>query len=183
MISKVVAKRYAKALFVVAKEDQKLEEYQTEFSAFAQLLSQIPELRDGLTNPVFPAEVRSRLLSEVTGALKLSPIITKFTNLLVEKRRVLSAVDISDIFQKLIDEHMGLKRAVVTAAVPVSAETTRRIQQALEQVTGKKVVLNVAEDPSIIGGLIVRAGDMVWDGSVRSQLSGLREIIMRGEGL
>lgn len=183
MISKVVAKRYAKALFAVGKEDNNLDQYQQEMNGLAELLTQSPELQDGLTNAVYPMDVKVKLMNDLIGAVKLSPTMAKFANLLVEKTRILHTADIAKLLQQLIDDHMGVKRAVVTAAVPLNADTTKRIQQALEEETGKRIVLNVIQDPSIMGGLVVRAGDMVWDGSVRTQLLGLKEIIKRGEGL
>ncbi len=182
MISKVVAKRYAKALFVVGKEDTKLDVYQQEIESFAHVLAESPELRDGLTNPVYPVDVKVRLTGDLAGAMKLSPIMTNFLKLLVERRRILYAADIAELLQTLMDDFMGVKRAVVTAAVPLDVDTTGRIQKALEETTGKKIVLDVEQDPAIIGGLVVRAGDMVWDGSVRTQLLSIEDIIKRGEG-
>ncbi len=182
MTSKVVAKRYAKALFVVAKEDNQLETYQQEINEFAGMLRESPELRDSLTNPVYPADMKTRLMIDLAGQMKLSPILSNFLKLLVEKRRILYAPDIALLLQKLTDEYLGIKRAVVTSAVALTEDTAKRIKDALETVTGKKVVLNVEQDASIIGGLLVRAGDIVWDGSVRTQLLGVSDIIKRGEG-
>lgn len=178
-----MAKRYAKALFSVGKEEDKLEAYQKELNGFAQALQASPELRDALTNPVYPTDMKARLMSDLAGAFKLSPIMTNFMKLLVEKRRILYVPDIAELYQRLTDELTGVKRAVVTAPMPLSEDMKRGIQEALEKATGKKVVLAVEEDPSIIGGLVVRAGDMVWDGSVRTQLLDIKEIIKRGEGL
>ncbi len=183
MISKVVAKRYAKALFSVGKEENKLEAYQQELNSFAQILRESPELRDALTNPVYPTDMKARLMTDLAGAFKLSPIMSNFMKLLVEKRRILYVNDIAEILQKLTDELMGVKRAVVTAPIPLSEDAKERIQTALEKATGKKIVLSTEEDASIIGGLVVRAGDMVWDGSVRTQLLDIKESIKRGEGL
>ncbi|MEW6327367.1 MAG: ATP synthase F1 subunit delta [Thermodesulfobacteriota bacterium] len=182
MISKVAAKRYAKALFAVGKEEDKLEAYQQELNGIARILRESPELIDALTNPVYPTDMKVRLMGDLAGVFKLSPIMGNFMKLLVEKRRVLCVPDIGELFQKLTDELMGVKRAVVTAVIPLDEDVKRRIQEALEKVTGKKVILNTEQDPSIIGGLVVRAGDMVWDGSVRSQLLDIKEIIKRGEG-
>lgn len=181
MISKIVAKRYAKALFVVGKEEDKLEAYQQELNGFAQILQGSPELRDALTNPVYPTDIKARLMGDLAVSLKLSPIMSNFMKLLVEKRRILSVPDIAVLHQKLTDEFMGVKRAVVTAAISLAEDVKQSVQKALEKVTGKKVILNTEEDPSIIGGLVVRAGDMVWDGSVRTQLRDIKEILKRGE--
>lgn len=182
MISKVVAKRYAKALFVVGKEEDRLEAYQAELNGFAQILQGSPELRDALTNPVYPTDMKARLMSDLAGTLKLSPIMGNFMKLLVEKRRILYVPDIAELHQKLTDEFMGVKRAVVTAAISLGEDLKQSVREALEKATGKKIVLSTEEDPSIIGGLVVRAGDMVWDGSVRTQLWDIKEILKRGEG-
>ncbi|MFH1147286.1 MAG: ATP synthase F1 subunit delta [Pseudomonadota bacterium] len=183
MISKIVAKRYAKALFVVGKEDNKLDEYHKEIAGIAKVLQELPELADALTNPAYPSEGKLKLMSDVAGAVKLSPIMTKFVKLLVQKRRVPWASDIGEMLQKLVDEYQGVKRAEVTSAVPLDADTRKKIQDALEKATSKKVVLSVREDPAILGGLVVRAGDMVYDGSVSTQLMGVYDLIKRGEGI
>lgn len=183
MISKIVAKRYAKALFVVGKEDNKLDAYHEEIAGAAKLLRELPELEDGLTNPAYPSEAKLKLMGDVASAVKFSPIMSKFLRLLVEKRRVPFASDIAEMFQKLMDDHQGVKRAEVTSAVPLDADIRKKIQEALEKATGKKVVLSVREDPAIIGGLVVRAGDMIFDGSVSTQLMGVYDLIKRGEGI
>ena len=81
----------------------------------------------------------------------------------------------------LADELENLKRALVKSAVPLDEGMQKRLRQALEQMTKSKVVMEFEEDPTIIGGVVARVGDLVLDGSVRTQLDSLRESLIKGE--
>jgi F-type H+-transporting ATPase subunit delta len=103
--------------------------------------------------------------------------------LLFEKGRFPFLQPINDFFQKLSDELKGVGRATVTAAAELSAEAVERIRGALSQRTGKDIVLDVRKDPNLLGGVVTQIGDLVLDGSIRTQLLKLRESIKKGEGV
>jgi F-type H+-transporting ATPase subunit delta len=89
---------------------------------------------------------------------------------------------INDFYQKLADEVTGVARATVTSAGEISADAVERIREALSRRTGKEIVLEVKQDPGLIGGLVTQIGDLVLDGSIRTQLLNMRESLKRGEG-
>jgi F-type H+-transporting ATPase subunit delta len=103
--------------------------------------------------------------------------------LLFEKGRFGFLGAISDFYQKLADELKGVARATLVSASALSVEAVDRIRLALSKRTGKEIILDVKQDPSLIGGVITQIGDLVLDGSIRTQLTHMRESLKRGEGV
>jgi F-type H+-transporting ATPase subunit delta len=98
--------------------------------------------------------------------------------LLLDKGRIGSLPDIARAHRALVDEHAGRVRATVTTARPLDPALEARLKAALEKTSGKTVLLDKKEDPSIVGGLVTQLGDIVYDGSVRTQLQQLREQLL-----
>ncbi len=181
MISSIVARRYARALFAIGKEAGKLEEFADQLSAIVSYLASEPEVEEALESPVFPPDLKSQIVEEILKAVNASEELTKFMQLLVERRRIQAIKAIQKHYQEFMDEEMGVVRAVVKTAVPMPDDLKGKLKEMLAKVTGKDVVLELEEDPAIIGGVVAHIGDMVWDGSIRSQLQGFKESIGRGE--
>ncbi|NIA08634.1 MAG: F0F1 ATP synthase subunit delta [Nitrospiraceae bacterium] len=181
MTSTVIAKRYAKALFAAAKEEGKLEDFSQALKEIDASLEKNPDIESTLISPIFPADLKHSVINGVIEALSIKGTLVNFLKLLVDRRRIQHLRQIVDSFQGLIDEEMGIVRAVVQSAVPLSGDLQKKFAEALAQVTGKQVTLQIEEDPAIVGGVVARVGDMVWDGSIRSQLQNIRESIGRGE--
>ncbi|MCK5232495.1 MAG: ATP synthase F1 subunit delta, partial [Desulfobulbaceae bacterium] len=97
------------------------------------------------------------------------------------KRRADVLPDIADVFQEMVDEEQGISRGSVITAFELSDELKNKIQDKLEKVAGKKVIVTTQIDSSIIGGMIAKVGDLVLDGSIKSQLAGLKESIKGSE--
>ncbi|MDH3883693.1 MAG: ATP synthase F1 subunit delta, partial [Desulfobacterales bacterium] len=89
---------------------------------------------------------------------------------------------INDYYQKLADELKGVARASLVSAIDLSADTVEKIRVALSKKTKKDIILEVEQDPELIGGIITKIGDLVWDGSIKTQLINMRESLKRGEG-
>jgi F-type H+-transporting ATPase subunit delta len=176
----VIAKRYAKALFTLAIQDGKIEQYGEELGAFVQLMTQLPELADALRNPLYPETARKSLFATVANKVDLSPIIRSYLNLLIEKRRINNLSEISDFYHRLIDEHQNVARAKLSAATKLDDQAIADIAASLEKLTGKKVVVEFQVAPELIGGVVAQIGDLVLDGSVRRQLLNFKETLKRG---
>jgi len=181
LISTVLAKRYAKALFAVAKEDGKLEEYNQTLQELNAFLRDNPDIQEALESPIIGLDVKQAIIEELIKASNIDEHLANFLQLLVERNRVHHLPLIADAYQELMDEETGVIRARVTTAVPLSDDLKEKMREVFTQATGKEVVLVAEEDPSIIGGVIAHVGDMVWDGSIKSQLEGFKELIGRGE--
>ncbi|MDA8161856.1 MAG: ATP synthase F1 subunit delta [Desulfobacteraceae bacterium] len=181
MTSAVIAKRYARALFFVAKESGKLESFGGVLKEIAGFLAKNPDVELALISPVYPMDLKQEIVNQFIGAYKIEDVLANFLRLLVDRRRIQNFSQICQAFGELVDEETGVVRAVVKTVVPMSGELQQKFAKILAKVSGKQVVLELQEDPSIIGGVVTSIGDMVWDGSIRSQLQGFRESIERGD--
>jgi len=173
----IIAKRYAKALFAVGKEDGAIEQYSEALGVMASLYDQVPPLSDALTNPMYPVDVRVRVVQDLMKAMSASPVISNFMTLLVQKKRAAALPEIAQAFQDLVNADKNICRGTVISAIELSSELKSKVARTLTSLTGKQVDLTSVVDPSIIGGIIAKVGDLVLDGSIKSQLEGLKESI------
>jgi F-type H+-transporting ATPase subunit delta len=176
-----IARRYAKALLLIGKEDGQTEQYRQELEGVANLMSQQQELADTVSNPLYNQEERRKVFKGVIDKLELSSVTSSFLMLLFDKGRVSFIASISDFFQKLADELKGVASASLVSATELSAETIEKIRSALSKKTGKEITLEVKQDPGLIGGIVTKIGDLVLDGSIKTQLLNMRESLKRGE--
>jgi F-type H+-transporting ATPase subunit delta len=183
LIDMTVARRYAKALLTMGKEDGKYQEYGEGLSGFAHLLEREPELRDALLNPIHSREDRRKLLLRMIELLQLPLLVSNLLQLLLDKHRLNVVDGVAQAYQEMVDEVENVSRARVKAAIFLDDATQDRLRQTLEKLTGSTVVMEVEEDPNIIGGIVAKVGDLVLDGSVRSQINTLRESLIKGEVL
>ena len=183
MIDMTVARRYAKALLTMGKEDTHYKEYGEGLSGFAHLLEREPELRDALLNPIHSREDRRQLLLKMIELLQLPAMVSNLLQLLLDKHRLNVVDGVALAYQEMVDEVENVSRAKVRAAIYLDDETQDRLRKTLEKMTGSTVIMEVAEDPNIIGGIVAKVGDLVLDGSVRSQIDSLKESLIRGEVL
>jgi F-type H+-transporting ATPase subunit delta len=178
-----IARRYAKALLLIGKEDGKTETYREELAGFSALIERESALEQAISNPLYNAAGRKKVLETVLEKLALSGIMKSFLTLLFEKGRFIYLSSINDFYQKLADELKGIARASLVSATELSSETVEKIRTTLSNRTGKEVILEVEEDSSLIGGIVTRIGDLVLDGSIKTQLLNMRESLKRGEGV
>ena len=176
-----IARRYAKALLLIGKEDGQTDQYRQELEGVANLMTQNRDLADTIANPLYSAEDRQKIFQTIIEKLNLSKAMSSFLMLLFDKGRVSFIVSINDFFQKLADELKGVARASLVSANKLPADTIDKIRAALSKRTGKEIVLEVEEDPGLIGGIVTRIGDLVLDGSIKTQLLNMRESLKRGE--
>lgn len=178
-----VSRRYAKALLLIGKEDGQAELYGEQLGEFSKLISQNKQLEQAFTNPLYDAAGRKRVLVSVIELLDLSEIVKAFLLLLFDKGRIGLLDSINDFYQKLADEYKGVALASLVSATELSSEAIEKIRESLSRMTGKQVKLEVKQDPDLIGGIVTRIGDLVLDGSVRTQLLNMRESLKRGESV
>jgi F-type H+-transporting ATPase subunit delta len=178
MITGSLARRYAKALLQIGIERQTYDALGRELERAGDTLKGSPELRNALENPVFSLDKRRLVLDDVSRRLALSKTVRNFVMLLLDKGRIAALPDIARVYRTLVDAHAGRVRATVTSARPLDPMLETRLKTALERQSGKVVILEKKEDPSIVGGLVTQLGDMVYDGSVRTQLQQLRDELL-----
>ncbi len=177
----MVAKRYAKALFDLAKAEGRVVETGGELRLFKTLLESTPELRVLLYGPVYDIQTKKEALERVRTSLGLSDLVFNFLNLLTRKGRVNILSDLVEAYQRLEDEETGRIRAkVFLPDGDVDPPLLERIRERLQEVTGKEVLLELREDRDMIGGVTVQIGDILIDGSVRSKLLSVKKRIRGG---
>ena len=176
-----IARRYAKALILIGKEDGQTETYRQELDGVASLMAKETQLADTIANPLYKAAERKRVLEQVIAKLSLSKVMTAFVMLLFEKGRLTFIGNISEFYNVLADEIKGVARASLVSASELTNETIDKIRASLSKRTGKEIVLDVQYDSGLIGGIVTRIGDLVLDGSIKTQLFNMRESLKRGE--
>lgn len=176
-----VAGRYARALHLLLTKQAagggtpvlpQLERALEELQGLVTLVA--PGTRAGrfLLDPqVSPADRRRVLEQALQG--KVMPAVRVFADLLLRKKRLALVASIANEFRVIVERVKGLERVTAFSAVPLTADEIARLQQQLERVTGKKVVLDTQVDPSLVGGAYVRIGDRVIDRSIKSLLTSL----------
>ncbi len=166
------AKRYAQAIFEIALESNKLKDWQTNLIKVARL-TQDEELVGLAENPKVPFELKKKLVEEKLA--KTSPMVINLVYLLISKGKIRMADQISEEYDRLVNEHYGIKKAEVTTAVQMDTDEAEKLGKYLESVVGAKVSMDVQVNPNIIGGFIARIDDSMIDGSIRNRLQTLKK--------
>ncbi len=179
MAGATAARRYAKALFALARDEDRSVEVRAEIARLSQLLAQNAELRAVLMQPLHPVAQRRAVLRAVAERLGASPLLRHFQSFLVDQRRLVDWAAIEAEYGQLADAAAGLSQARVRSASALSDAQRERLQRALERRSGGRVELEVEVDPSLVGGAVAQVGDVVFDGSLRTQLRQLRASLAR----
>jgi F-type H+-transporting ATPase subunit delta len=175
-----VAKRYAQALFEIGLEEKNYNELLGELEDFCSFISEKEDVRNVIASSVYNIQEKMRLLDSILSEKKYSETTVKFLKLIMEKGRIVFIDQILNGFRDLVERHEGIERVEITVPSPLDDAQREEILDALCEKTGKKVVLEERVDPSIIGGLIIKAGSTIYDGSVRTQIDRLSENLKKG---
>ena len=174
MRSSAAARRYARALFSLANEEGRVEPTREELRQLADLLAENHELRNALFRPLHPVAERRRVLAEIARRVGASPSVKNFFAYLIDQRRLVDFDSIQREYERLADEDAGRTVAEIVSASPLDDDQREDLRRALSAHTGRDVALDVAVDPSLLGGLIASVGTLMFDGSLRTQLNQLR---------
>ncbi|UCF02197.1 MAG: ATP synthase F1 subunit delta [Deltaproteobacteria bacterium] len=180
MINQILAKRYAKALLTLGREDGNFEQYGEELGGFVTFWESETEFADAASNPLYAKEDRKTIVNAVVDKMDLSPVFKSLLDLMIEKNRLTIVPEVGIFYQKLLDELNNISRAKVTSATPLSEEAMESIKASLEKTTGSSIIVEAEVDPELIGGVVARVGDLVLDGSVRNQLTSIKETLIKG---
>ncbi len=175
MIDTTLAKRYAKALVEVGEEKNALDRYGQDLANLCALVEQSHDLREVLLNPVFTKEDKKLIADEVLKKIGADPMVMNFVNVLIDRKRIDQLPGIEKAYREKVDEIKGITRGEVTSAEPLGDDILHRVTETLSKISNKKVLVSKRVDPSLIGGLVAKVGDMVFDGTIRTQLNQLKE--------
>jgi len=173
----IVDLRYARALAAVIS-DQKLDLIAAhgQLDHFANLLEESAELREVLQNPSIPEAQKLKVLDALAPRLGLSRPIRNFLALITHHQRLHELRDMMTAYASLADENSGIAEVEITTARPLDDASRRLLEQQVAKLAGEpKVQATYHEDPSLLGGAVVRLGSTVYDGSVRGQLEQMRQ--------
>jgi F-type H+-transporting ATPase subunit delta len=173
-----VSRRYARALFSIGVDRGSSEQLGKELDAVAELWTGSSELREAVANPVFPKSQKRAVMESVLVRVGSSDPVQKFVLLLLDRGRLPSVPSIARAYREMADVHAGRVRAHVTSAQALGPAELERVRQSLAHRTGKQVIVEASVDPGLIGGIVARVGDLVLDGSVRTQLGSLRDKLL-----
>jgi len=177
MANSVYARRYAQAVFRMALENQEQNKLQSDLRKVSSICRD-EALFALLENPGVSFQEKEKVLSERLG--EVNPMVLKLVSMLVAKGRLELVEYVSDEFQQLLDGYRGVEGAGVAeviTAIPLDNEERLKIGERITEIVGKPVVLKPKVDPGIIGGIIIRVGDRLIDGSIRGKLVSLRKDI------
>ncbi len=169
-MSRVVAHRYARALFELARDRQKLDVVEQELSAVTEILNDHAELRKVLMHPQVGIEAKKEILTTLFSG-KISEESMNFLQLIVDRRREQYLGDVTEEYIKLANEARGVADATVISARELNDTEQKQIADQFGKKLKKTLRVQSKVDPSIIGGLVIRIGDRLYDGSVAGKLA------------
>jgi F-type H+-transporting ATPase subunit delta len=174
-----IARRYATALFDIGEEQGDILGVLEGVESLAEVFEHNKELREIEANPLVKADIRRGILKEIAAKMGVSDVARRFLLLLFDKARLDRLPDISRELGLLVDKRFNRIRVEVTSAAPVSETAMASLKSALERLTGKVVLMTRREDPMLLGGVVTRVQNTIYDGSLRHHLQTLR-VNMRG---
>jgi F-type H+-transporting ATPase subunit delta len=181
MTNRTAGNRYARALLDVAiRERGDLEEIGAQLAGFVELFTIHPALSAVMLNPAVPVPRKRAAMTELTNRASLSPILSKLLVLLAGRDRLVLLPDLLAAYRERLLDHQHVVRAEITTAAPLTADGAQAIERGLAQLTGRTVRLAAHVDSSIIGGVVARLGDTIYDGSVTRQLARMKEKLIAG---
>ena len=177
MISEV-AKRYGKALYELAREQNKQDEIFEQLRILKSVIYSEPTIQSFLASPVVQPEQKIMALKGAIGE-KVNKEIVQAMQLLAHKNRLPIFTEIVDAFEQMSDEIHGVSRGVVKSSKTLSPEARKKIEDTVARVTGRKVILNFKEDPQLMGGMVAQVGGWTFDDSIETHLTRMSEDLNR----
>ncbi|MDO8445111.1 MAG: ATP synthase F1 subunit delta [Deltaproteobacteria bacterium] len=173
------AQRYAKAVFSLGVDSGEFERIGQEIGAVVEAIDTNDALRMILLSPQHDAEVKRGVVEAIASKKGFTSTTKNFLLLLVDKGRLPLLQEMYRSYQKLSDEKAGRMNATVVTASQLTEQLIKEIVASLEKKTGKKVSLSSEVDPALIGGVVIKIGDIIYDGSIKTQLNKLRDNIRK----
>ena len=178
MADKGIAKEYADSLMAVAGRE-KMRRILQEARFFSEVLDAVPDLKKLFSNPAVPAEAKDRVIGIVARHAGFDGDLEAFVKLVVARRRTSIWREIVNSISDLADESEGIARGKLLSATPVSAEQKRSLEAEIAAKLRRKVELEPVVEPDLIGGLEVRIGSQVYDGTLRRALEDIRNSLLK----
>jgi len=171
-----VSSRYARALVEVVLE-QRIDGdvARQQLNSIAEAVRESVDLRRVWESPAVPAEQKRAVLDGIVGQMNAFKAIRNFIAVIIDHRRIPMLDDIARQFAVELDAQLGFVEAEISSARPLSPEEKRELESQVERLSGKKIRARYASDPQLLGGVMVRVGSTIYDGSVRGQLEKMKQ--------
>jgi len=179
MSGRASAARYARALLDVSIKEADPVRIGAALASFAALVSGHTTLRETFGNPGIPVTAKRKLVAELSTRLSLDGPLAKLLLMLADRDRLGLVGELNEVYQERLREHLQILQAEVTTAMPLETGQSDALRQRLQQATGRQVTMTTKVDPALIGGLVARIGSTVYDGSVSTRLTKMRERLLR----
>ena len=173
-MAKLVSKTYSEAIYEVALDEGRLEDIQNEFTFVVDQFNAYPEFFEIIKTPKISTEEKKKVLLE-TFSNQISQTLLNFLMIIMDKKRGADLLDIKVDFDERVDAYNNIVKATVESVVPLTDEQLKQLKEKLIKLTGKNVEIKPLINPDLIGGLVVRVGDKLIDGSVKFKLEGMLE--------
>ncbi len=180
MIETTLARRYSKALFSLAIEAGSQDQVREELEELKSLMEAHPVLLEILSNRFLDLKARMRVVDELAQKMGLNPEVTSFLKLLIKKGRLTLLGLMADFYKKLILASQNKMEAQVTSAYPLSDMIHGELKKILSEKSGSEVLIRPHLDPSVLAGIRVSLGNIVYDGTAQAELFRLMEEMRRG---
>lgn len=177
MRDETVARNYAETLFELARRNDSTQEYGDALETVAGLLEDVSRFRTFVETPRIDDEVKKSVIRKVL-ADRTPRHVVNFVLTTIDKRRQHLLREIFQEYLLLLDDHLGREHVEVTVARPLDDTTAQMVSERLSKILGRQAIPHVRVKPEILGGLVVRTGDTIYDGSVRRRLEGLRRRLL-----
>jgi F-type H+-transporting ATPase subunit delta len=175
MITGSLARRYAKALFEIGNAQHNIEHVGADIKALAAAMKESAELASVLSSPAIRRSERRKVVDAIVARIGVRPVVKNFVELLLDHERFNALPAIDRELGAMIEAKAGRVHAEVVSAKPLDPAQLSQITAALEKLSGKKVTVSKREDAELLGGVVAKVGDTVYDGSLRNQLAQLRD--------
>ena len=176
-----LAQRYAAALLELAEDKHAIDAVSGDLVALGQMIADSSDLRTLIQSPLLQRAEQTRAITAVAQAAGLGELTQRFVGLVASNRRLFALPAIIRAFRKMLADKRGEVAAEVTAAHALTDAQKAAVSEAIKRVVGGKVTIDMKVDPGLLGGLIVRVGSRMIDGSVRTKLQRL-QLAMKGVG-
>ncbi len=175
MVTGSLARRYAKAILEIGQEHKNTDKLAGDLRSLAKAMHDSAELVASLTNPAIRRADRRKVIDELLNRIGAHQLTKNTVYLLLDGERLASLPNISRALDQMIEAGSGRVSAEIVSARPLDVTQLAQITTALEKLSGKKVTVQKREDPELLGGVVAKMGDVVYDGSLRTQLKNLRD--------
>jgi len=175
MVTGSLARRYAKAIFDIGSQQGDLTKLGQDIRSLAKAMNESKELDTALTNPAIRRSDRRKVIDGLLSSIGVQTASRNLVYLLLDGERMGSLPAISRSLDAMNEEKAGRVQAEVISAKPLDPSQLSQINAALEKLSGKKVSVSTRQDPELLGGVVAKVGDVVYDGSLRTQLRALRD--------